>query len=156
MLTPAEIAKEATAQLKAAKTEAHTAKRKLPWSEVQAIILRCLEQAQSPASLPSSADKATVDAIYALYPRKVGRLAAVKAIGKAAMLLREREPDALAYLLERVRLYATAVAMWPESERHYCPHAATWFNQGRYDDNPKEWERAPKAAPASARDYSKI
>jgi hypothetical protein len=44
-------------------------------------------------------------------------------------------------LLFRTRAYATATESWPESEKQFIPHPATWFNRGSYDDDPATWER---------------
>lgn len=82
----------------------------------------------------------TVEMIYQAYPRKIGRTAAEKAIGQLL-----KNGCAAGHLLERTQAYAGAVAHWNAGERQYCPHPATWFNQGRYDDDPKEWRRG--AAP---------
>lgn len=94
----------------------------------------------------------TADAIYAAYPRKVGRGAAIKAIQKAAKLIGPKATSMTrfcpyAVLLERTQAFAKATASWPEADRHFICHPATWFNQERYNDDPKEWERG--TAPAS-------
>lgn len=73
--------------------------------------------------------------IYAEYPRKVGRADALKAI-RAALKTKMME-----FLLERTKAYAEATAAWPESEKHFIPHPATWFNRGSYDDDPETWKR---------------
>lgn len=79
--------------------------------------------------------------IYAAYPRHVGKAAAMKKIAKAVSLIcKERGrgcDDAAAWLLERVRVYSAARA---GQERQYTPHPATWFHQGRYDDDESEWD----------------
>jgi len=72
--------------------------------------------------------------IYAAYPRKVGKVAAIKAIQKAM----ERGATNLLFV---VRQYADATAKWPAADKQYIPHPATWFNKGMYDDDPKEWQR---------------
>jgi len=78
----------------------------------------------------------TAAEIYAEYPRKQGKIAAMKAIGKA--MLRENP----AHLLERTKAFAAVVARWPaEAKPHFIPHPATFFNEGRYDDDPATWER---------------
>ena len=95
--------------------------------------------------------------IYAAYPRKVAKSEALLAIGKSVLKLRERSnvsPDGTpweSWLLARVKLYAEArrrgdkanaqgtLDFWPAA-----PHPATWFNKGRYDDDPAEWEPKPK------------
>lgn len=95
--------------------------------------------------------------IYGVYPRKTGKLAALKAIAKAMKAIAPKpgsttQWDAGEVLLERVQAYASAVAQWPASEKQYIPMPATWFNQGRYDDDPKTWLRGAAAVPSQ---YSK-
>lgn len=154
--TPADIAAKATAELKEARRLFQAGKGTFDWGTIETIIARCIANAEEPpAPMETKVAEVTTEAIYAVYPRKVGKLAAMKAIAKAAMTLREKEPDPLAYLLARTQLYATATSIWPEEEKKYIPHPATWFNQGRYDDNPREWERGNQAQP-KARDYSTI
>lgn len=88
--------------------------------------------------------------IYAAYPRKVGKGAAIKAIEKAIKKLAPGK-DAITHwnpaeaLLEQTKEYAAAVATWPKDERKYCPHPATWYNQERYCDDPTEWRRGAAA-----------
>ena len=72
--------------------------------------------------------------IYSAYPRKVAPAHAFKAIVKA--LANGKTPE---QLLERTTAYASATALWPEDELRFIPHPATWFNGGRYDDDPKNW-----------------
>lgn len=79
----------------------------------------------------------TPEEIYEAYPLKMARQDALKAIRR---VLLER-PTFAADLLARTRKYAEAVARWSEDDRRYVPHAATWFNRGSYDDDPKNWER---------------
>jgi hypothetical protein len=76
--------------------------------------------------------------VYELYPRKVGRDAALVAIQKRLDAGVEVE-----LLVERVGLFAAAVERWPAAERVFVPHPATWFNQGRFEDDPAEWRRDP-------------
>lgn len=108
-------------------------------------------QAGDAGSTPAGSTT-TAEDIYAAYPRKIGRGAAIKAIQKAAKLI---GPDPrsttrfcpYAVLLERTQAFAKATASWPEADRHFICHPATWFNQERYNDDPNEWERG--TAPAS-------
>jgi hypothetical protein len=79
--------------------------------------------------------------IYKAYPRKVGKAAAIKAINKA---LRVSNRSSIGMLLV-VQQYAKAVATWPENEKQFIPHPATWFNRGSYDDDVKEWQRSAAA-----------
>jgi len=73
------------------------------------------------------------DKIYQAYPRKVGKAAAIKAITKALTKIDYNG------LLNKVQAYANATA-WQEN-RSLIPHPATWFNQERWLDDPKEWEQ---------------
>jgi len=79
------------------------------------------------------------EAVYALYPKKVGKAAALKAIVKVlkAGTITELE------LQTKVRTYAEAVAKWSEQDKTFIPNPATWFNQHRFDDDPATWIREP-------------
>lgn len=149
MPTPLTLGQRAAAALKSARSTSGT----LPWSEVARIIDSCALPKATP--MENASAKATVEAIYALYPRKKAPLAAKKAIGRAIDRLKGREPDPVTYLLERTRLYSLAVAMWPQDDRQYCPYPASWFNAGSYDEDPKEWGRSAMTA-AKPRDYKAI
>lgn len=79
--------------------------------------------------------------LYDAYPRHVGKGAALKAIRRAAEVVANRNgaADAGAWLLERVKAYA---ATRDGQDPKFTPHPATWFNQGRYDDDEQEWSRS--------------
>ncbi len=77
--------------------------------------------------------------LYALYPRHIGKEAALKAIGKAL----EKEPEEK--LVAAVNRFKFATDRWPKDERQFIPHPATWFNEGRYEDDPAEWDRGHAA-----------
>lgn len=85
---------------------------------------------------PSVAAQITPQEIYDAYPRKQGRALALQAIQKA---IAKHPPQ---HILDRVTAYAHAVAHWPESERHFIPHPATWFQRESYADDPRHWVRA--------------
>ncbi len=79
----------------------------------------------------------SAEAIYAAYPRKIGRGGALKAIAKAL-----KESDLTAgEMLELVQKYAAATDQWAAEDREYIPHPSTWFNQQRYTDDTREWHR---------------
>ena len=71
-----------------------------------------------------------------LYPRKVGKGAALKAIEKALERIEGDRPAE--WVAKRVKLYAESTA---GQNGAFTPHPATWFNQSRYLDDPKEWEK---------------
>jgi hypothetical protein len=77
--------------------------------------------------------------IYEIYPLKVGRPEAIKAILNA---FQKAEPAAL---LEATAAYAKATTLWPEDEKKYIPHASTWFNQERYADDRSNWIKSSPA-----------
>lgn len=84
-----------------------------------------------------------IAAIYEAYPRKVGRLAAIKAIQKAVSFLSKSEN--ITPLEARRKLYRATILYWrspqgQNSDRTMIPHPATWYNRGSYLDDPKEWQ----------------
>lgn len=80
-----------------------------------------------------------IEQIYQQYPNKVGKPAATKAIRS------QIENGAVpAFLLERVMAYAEAVARWPEEEKRFVPNPSTWFNQQRFNDDPRTWQKIVK------------
>jgi len=87
---------------------------------------------------PTKVDPRAVEAIYNLYPRKVGKKAALKAITKA-VLDKALPFDAtdlgsrIEFLVNRTREYAEERL---NEDPNFTPHPATWFNQGRYLDEP--------------------
>ena len=81
-------------------------------------------------------------AIYAAYPLKVGKADALKAIART-LKAGAIKPDAL---LAKVQAYAAAVATWPEADRKFVPHPATWINRGSFDDDPATWQRGKPVA----------
>jgi hypothetical protein len=82
---------------------------------------------------------ALAEQIYALYPRKVGKVTALRAIERVLKAGKVPPED----LIVTVRNYARATATWPAGDEVFIPHPATWFNSGRYDDDPREWLRGP-------------
>lgn len=76
-----------------------------------------------------------IEEIYAAYPRKVGRPAALVKIRHALSKIDGSK------LLQATRAYSEAVkGMDPQ----FIPHPATWFHQERYNDDPKTWRRDEK------------
>lgn len=71
--------------------------------------------------------------IYEAYPKKTARQDALRAIEKALKIV----PHAT--LLEAVTAYSACVATWAPDERQFIPNPATWFNDGRWDDDRATW-----------------
>lgn len=80
--------------------------------------------------------RATAEAIYKAYPKKIAKAAALKAIGKA---LAKTAPEKL---LTATLSYAAAVEKWPDDDKRFIPYPATWFNRGSYEDDPQNWTRS--------------
>ena len=86
-----------------------------------------------------------VERLYHLYPLKVGKSDAKKAIRKAVVEVRHGDSDhpamalaeALDYLEDRLKLYARCVQ---GRKREYIPYPATWFNKGKFWDDEKTWQ----------------
>lgn len=68
--------------------------------------------------------------LYKLYPRHVGRGAALKAIARAM------SKESYDFLFDAVTEYGAARQ---GQDSQFTPHPATWFNQERYHDDRTEW-----------------
>lgn len=79
------------------------------------------------------------------YPRKVGKKAAQTAYVKARRRICRETGCKPAEARERLLESARAFAGSPKGRGAYCPHPATWLNQGRWDDDRAEWQRAEAA-----------
>ena len=77
-----------------------------------------------------------IENIYQAYPRHVGKEVALKAI-KNSLLKSGLNYDTM---MERVKKFAIS----KKGRGEFCPHPSTWFNQGRYDDDPAEWDKEYK------------
>lgn len=75
------------------------------------------------------------------YPRKVGKQAAFRAyVNARKRICKERKcapSEARSLLLQA----CIAFSQSPKARSEFCPHPGTWLNQGRYDDDPAEWDR---------------
>jgi len=104
-------------------------------------------------------DEEQVESLYAAYPRKVGKPAALASIRKA--IKREAAKADLgmapAALLAKTRLWATAcdqrTAEEPDSAK-YIKHPSTWFNQQGYLEPAAEWgiKQKPKSLSSQLND----
>lgn len=72
--------------------------------------------------------------IYAAYPKHVGRPVALKAISRAL----KKTGIGPGQLLALTNRYAASVK---GSDPRFIPHPSTWFNQERFNDDPKTWEK---------------
>lgn len=93
----------------------------------------------APITSPKSIQNLQIEMIWDLFPRKVGKLQAVKSIEKALKTIQkefdlENPQDATGFLVEKIKELAKSSE---GIESQFIPHPATWLNQGRYLD-PKE------------------
>lgn len=102
--------------------------------------------ASSPKLATNLPDDDSVERVYQAYPRKVGRIKALVAIRKAVTALSTGKSvpamptnDALRFLHGKAREFALSPA---GQQGEFTPHPSTWFNEGRYLDDPAEWQRA--------------
>lgn len=84
-----------------------------------------------------------VESIYEAYPKKTAKQDALRAIDKALRSV----PHSV--LLEAVTAYAQATATWAPDERQFIPNPATWFNDGRWEDDRATWASRSKQRQAS-------
>lgn len=84
------------------------------------------------------------DEFWHLYPRKAGKSEAAKAWGKAIKDGAD-STSLLAALKAHADYYRAA-----ETEQQFIPHASTWLNQKRYEDDPPPLPRRQSAGPATA------
>lgn len=75
---------------------------------------------------------------WSVYPRKVKKLAAFQSFQRVVKRIgRENLP----MLLEITRTFAASdVGRDPK----FCPHATSWLNQGRWEDDQTDWNNTRK------------
>ncbi len=82
----------------------------------------------------------TDDQIYAAYPRKVAPIAAKKAIAKAVRSYALEKSVDVDTARKRIYDAVCKFAASPAGQKgQFTPHCSTFFNQGRYMDDPAEW-----------------
>lgn len=75
--------------------------------------------------------------IYNAYPRKVKKKPALLAITE--VIDGGHDPTALLETTTAFGVYWKQRKARTPDEWKFCPHPTTWFNSGRYDDDPDEW-----------------
>lgn len=73
--------------------------------------------------------------IYNEYPRKVGRVNAIKAISKAI------DEVGFDVLKQHVLDYSKATETWQQKDKEYIPHPSSWMNGQRWADDKSTWYR---------------
>jgi|19_taG_2_1085344.scaffolds.fasta_scaffold00327_10 hypothetical protein len=83
------------------------------------------------------------EAFWRAYPRRVKKRLAYASWCKAVEQITESSgstsEDAGIWLIERAKSYACSD---DAKEIRFCPHASTWLNQERYDDDDDGWSHA--------------
>lgn len=88
--------------------------------------------------------------IYESFPRKVGRLAALKSIEKAVRYIVNH--DCITPIEARRRLYKATKAFadspaGKNPNKSFIPHCSSWMNRGSFMDDQSEWQLGiPKTA----------
>ena len=90
---------------------------------------------QQPEKATKKAASAQAQAIYDIYPLKVGRGVAIP---KIELAIKDCGFD---QLLEATKAYAAATRTWTEQDQKFIPHPSTWYHQQRYRDDQREWTR---------------
>jgi len=91
---------------------------------------------RTPSRTPTSV--AEIESIYQLYPRKMAKNAALKAIESALKTVSVED------LAEAVKSFATCVE---GCDSQFVPYPASWFNAGRWTDDREEWARIGRDNP---------
>ena len=110
-----------------------------------------------PSRRSNSAYTAAFERWYATYPRKVGKQEAASAFGRALPKFAASRGLSSAEALDLMCSVTLEFAKSPAGQAGtYTPHPATWLNQGRYDDDQKEWnqdDRRQKARVGAGQRY---
>ena len=93
------------------------------YEELLKLVYRLTNRKEKKGYTPSS----DAEELYAMYPRKVGKPAALKAIDAALKKSGKLE------LVNALQIYMREVKILGIEEK-YIPHPATWFNQERWND----------------------
>lgn len=76
---------------------------------------------------------------WILYPRRAAKHDALKAWEKAIARIRQHNDWDSDKARQWLNDKTAEFAMTPTGQGEFCPYPATWLNQGRYDDDPSEW-----------------
>ncbi len=114
-----------------------------------------VEEEQQAESGPQKADtEATFETFWKLYPRKCGKEPARKAFAKI-----NPSPELLAQMVESLAKHCASTG-WTKDDGQFIPHASTWLNQKRWNDEVKpagnvhQFPGASRHTGFAERDYS--
>jgi hypothetical protein len=98
-----------------------------------------------PSVEPELSIQEFADEIFAVYPRKEGKLDGIKSIKEAFKVIAPLE------LRCKVQAYAAAVSQWPSDQWRFVPWCQKWMNKRRWMDDPSSWVRSEASQPVNAR-----
>ncbi len=101
--------------------------RKTPLTNKELLLIKTTA---APPPKAAARAKELAEKIYSVYPRKVGKPAALKAIVRALDRIAFRD------LLVRTAEFAR---LRKGSDMNFCPYPATWYHQERFNDAPATW-----------------
>jgi len=94
--------------------------------------------------------------MYAIYPRHVGKGAALPAIQRAAERLASTgDLTPVETLTEAVTAYRDSPKV-KTTQRKFIPNPTTWFNQARYADDRSEWQEIESNSAPKRRSIAEI
>jgi hypothetical protein len=111
-----------------------TIARSVPPEELEEI--QTLTKSASSTASSRRATRAEIETLYNLYPKHIGRKEAEK---KIEIALRAKPYDELLLAVQNYRKLVERKGI----DQQYIPNPATWFHQGRYED--EEIQPKPKA-----------
>lgn len=94
------------------------------------------------ANTPKNNHKSTssqFDLWWKSYPKKVGKQGARAAYDRAVKRIATDRGITTSEAHKALLATVTAFAESDKAKGQYCPHPATWLNEGRYDDDPETW-----------------
>jgi hypothetical protein len=102
------------------------------------------EKLEEPQAAPAETHDKAFEMFWQAYPKKVGKLAALKSFDKAVAKNFEKPNQAariqFAYLLAEKAKAQSETLDWLKEDGKFIPHPATWLNQGRWMDETKKPE----------------
>jgi hypothetical protein len=113
----------------------HTLQEKDKDKEMDPVPPEGVQGEPTPAATTEPPIEAQAAEVYAAYPLKVGKPAALRAIRAAIGK----------HGFDFVKLRTVAFAAARGADKEFLAHPSTWFNQERYNDDPSTWIRS--AAP---------
>jgi hypothetical protein len=100
---------------------------------------------------PRNAYTESFERWYSHYPKKVAKQAAAAAFGRSLTKIATtrgiNRSEACDWLCDVTAIFSRS----PKGTGQFVPYPATWLNEGRYEDDPEEWNRDGKRSNQSGR-----